>query len=354
MAPADRNQFQAYAMQMADKYGVPRDVFFGLVSQESGWNQGARSPVGATGLTQLMPGTAAGLHVDPNNWMQNLEGGAKYLSYQLKAFGGDVTLALAAYNAGPGAVRKYNGVPPYSETQNYVKRVMEYASQYSGDLSPAVPGAPVQQPTQTPQRAATRLGELLAPIEKLGSQSATILRAIRSKEGSIPAPSQEYPLPGVPAVRAADGTIVRFATDVNGPMSPTGQAVVQQAMKFLGTPYVWGGETPQGFDCSGFLQYLYAQRGISIPRVTYDQVKTGQPISAKNLQPGDGVFFAKDGDVHHVGVYIGNGQFIHAPRTGDVVKISSLNEPYYQAQFVGGRRWGQPQQPPPKNGKKTN
>ena len=115
----------------AKKYGIDPALLAGLVKQESGFNPNAGSPAGARGLTQLMPGTAAGLGVtnvlDP---AQSLEGGAKYLRQQLDAFGGDVTRALAAYNAGPGAVQRYGGVPPYAETQNYVRAVQANAAAY--------------------------------------------------------------------------------------------------------------------------------------------------------------------------------------------------------------------------------
>lgn len=117
---------------VAGQYGIPANLFLGLIRQESGFNAHARSPVGAYGYTQLMPGTARGLGVNPMNPHQNLIGGAKYLRAQLDRFNGNVAYALAAYNAGPGAVSKYGGVPPYSETQNYVKAVQRYARIYSG------------------------------------------------------------------------------------------------------------------------------------------------------------------------------------------------------------------------------
>ena len=111
--------------------GLDPALLAGLVKQESGFNPNAGSGAGAKGLTQLMPATAAGLGVtnvlDP---VQNLNGGAKYLKQQLDAFGGDVTKALAAYNAGPGAVQRFGGVPPYSETQNYVRIVQANAASF--------------------------------------------------------------------------------------------------------------------------------------------------------------------------------------------------------------------------------
>jgi soluble lytic murein transglycosylase-like protein len=111
--------------------GIDPALLAGLVKQESGFNPNAGSGAGARGLTQLMPGTASGLGVtnvlDP---VQSLNGGAKYLKQQLDAFGGDVTKALAAYNAGPGAVQRFGGVPPYAETQSYVRIVQANAAAY--------------------------------------------------------------------------------------------------------------------------------------------------------------------------------------------------------------------------------
>ncbi|HEY6151404.1 MAG TPA: NlpC/P60 family protein [Gaiellaceae bacterium] len=110
--------------------------------------------------------------------------------------------------------------------------------------------------------------------------------------------------------------------------------VVGYAMSFVGTPYVWGGASPSGFDCSGFVMYVYAHFGVSLPHSSYAQYGYGSPVSMSQLQPGDLVFF--DG-LGHVGIYVGGGSFIHAPHTGDVVKVSSLTG-WYASTFVGGRR----------------
>jgi soluble lytic murein transglycosylase-like protein len=120
----------------AARNGIDPALLKGLVSQESGFDPSARSGAGAVGLTQLMPGTAAGLGVtDPTDPVQSLEGGAKYLRQQLDRFGGDQRLALAAYNAGPGAVQRFGGVPPYRETQNYVSSVLAKAAAYGGTIA---------------------------------------------------------------------------------------------------------------------------------------------------------------------------------------------------------------------------
>ena len=125
--------FDAQINAAASANGIDPALLKGLVSQESGFNPNARSGAGAVGLTQLMPGTAAGLGVtNPLDPAQSLQGGAKYLRDQLDRFGGDETLALAAYNAGPGAVQKFGGVPPYLETQNYVTSVMSKAAAFRG------------------------------------------------------------------------------------------------------------------------------------------------------------------------------------------------------------------------------
>lgn len=111
--------------RIAREEGVDENQFLALVYQESRFNPCAKSGAGATGLAQLMPGTAAELGVDENNIEQNLRGGARYYKTQLEKFGGDVNLALAAYNAGPGAVSRYGGIPPFKETQGYVAAITQ-------------------------------------------------------------------------------------------------------------------------------------------------------------------------------------------------------------------------------------
>lgn len=117
-----RGEFLPLARAAARKHGVPEDLFLRLVQQESNWNPNAKSHKGALGLAQLMPQTARYLKVDPKDPRQNLEGGARYLKEQYRKFG-SWRLALAAYNAGPGAVEKYGGVPPFRETRKYVRKI---------------------------------------------------------------------------------------------------------------------------------------------------------------------------------------------------------------------------------------
>jgi hypothetical protein len=118
-----RGEYIAVAKAAAARHGVPEDLFLRLVQQESGWNPNAVSPKGATGLAQLMPGTARALGVDISDPQENLDGGARYLRAMYDKFG-SWRLALAAYNAGPGAVEEHGGIPPFAETRNYVIAIL--------------------------------------------------------------------------------------------------------------------------------------------------------------------------------------------------------------------------------------
>jgi cell wall-associated NlpC family hydrolase len=106
-------------------------------------------------------------------------------------------------------------------------------------------------------------------------------------------------------------------------------------MRYLGVPYRWGGASPSGFDCSGLVMYAFAQVGVSLPHNAAMQYGYGSPVSRSQLAPGDVVFFNGLG---HNGIYIGGGQFVHAPHTGDVVKVSSLSDSWYARTYVGARR----------------
>jgi cell wall-associated NlpC family hydrolase len=198
--------------------------------------------------------------------------------------------ALLAYLMTNGAMAHQRGVDPNA---GLVSMLM------SGGLN-------TQQPTQGPTQAPTA-GQTPAHVAQLPTANPKRPVNVVQDHGQAPAP----------------GT----------------NTVIDLARRYLGTPYKWGGANPKtGFDCSGLVQYVYAQKGIALPRTTYQQIKVGKPVNQQNLAPGDIVFFQNKGDVHHEGLYIGNGQFIHAPHTGDVIKISSLSDPYYQRQFAGGRR----------------
>ncbi|MBZ9636179.1 NlpC/P60 family protein [Clostridium sp. FP1] len=118
-------------------------------------------------------------------------------------------------------------------------------------------------------------------------------------------------------------------TPSRGSATIADNAIIAYASNFLGTPYLWGGTSPSGFDCSGFTQYVYAHFGISVGRTTFDQINDGVQVSRDNLQPGDLIFFGTFASPHHMGMYVGDNNYIHAPHTGDVIKISPVGRNDY-------------------------
>ncbi|MFF9214163.1 MULTISPECIES: NlpC/P60 family protein [unclassified Streptomyces] len=238
--------------------------------QESGFNPGARSPAKALGIAQFIPGTWATHGIDGDGdgdrdiWDPNdaIPSAASYdceLAKYVKDVPGNATHnMLAAYNAGAYAVIKYGGVPPYKETQNYVKTITTLEDSFA------------------------------APVSRLD-----------------------------PSKQAA--------------------GAIYFAQKKLGTPYLWGGEgTPeQGgrFDCSGLTQAAYDSVGIRLPRVANDQYNAGPHPKRDELLPGDLVFFSNDPTdsraIHHVGIYVGGGYMIDAPRTGAVIRFDPIDTKDY-------------------------
>jgi hypothetical protein len=140
-------EYEDLARSIAIEEGIDPELYVRLVRQESAFNPDARSDAGAIGLAQLMPGTAADLGVDPTDPVQNLRGGARYLRQQLDRFG-SVPLALAAYNAGPGRVSEYGGIPPFEETQNYVRRILGGANLGLRDVNAMAPAQPQEEEPQ--------------------------------------------------------------------------------------------------------------------------------------------------------------------------------------------------------------
>jgi peptidoglycan DL-endopeptidase CwlO len=187
-------------------------------------------------------------------------------------------------------------------------------------------------------RLSSQLGHeqrLLASIkgeiaQMIAAEAARQLALKRTAQARYQTISQQQ------ALALQDAAIGATASAGGATIAPPSQygGVVGIAMRYLGTPYVWGGASPGGFDCSGLVAYAYSQVGVSLPHYTGAQWNVGVPVSRGDLQAGDLVFF--DG-LGHVGIYIGGGQFIHAPHSGDVVKISSMTG-WYDSTYVGARR----------------
>jgi len=172
-------------------------------------------------------------------------------------------------------------------------------------------------------RAAAATSASREPAPAPTTAAAPAPAASPSPAPSPPPPPSPSPPPAPPPPPASSGP--------TGSGHPEAAAI---AARYLGVPYRWGGASPSGFDCSGLVMYVYAQLGISLPHYTVAQYHMGVSVSRSRLQPGDLVFF--DG-LGHVGIYIGQNQFIHAPHTGDVVKVTSITGWYAQT-YVGARR----------------
>jgi len=142
--------------------------------------------------------------------------------------------------------------------------------------------------------------------------------------------------PKVPAVRPGGESLPRTR-----PPTDMGGIAARTAERFVGIPYRWGGDTVvEGMDCSGFVRAVFNLCGVNIPRTSREQFLTGEAVARENLADGDLVFFGASGDqINHVGIYVGGGRFVHAPRRGDDIRISSLDEPYFARKFVGGKRY---------------
>lgn len=157
------------------------------------------------------------------------------------------------------------------------------------------------------------------------------VEASRPPSRGAGAPVPERTVPAVPE-QTAPATPERT---VPATPEPDRHAVAAVAMKYVGTPYAWGGTSPAGFDCSGFVQYVYGKIGVALPRTVREQYRVGTPVSRDALAVGDLVFFDR---LRHNGIYIGSGRFIHAARSGDTVRVSSLDEGWFRQRWVGARR----------------
>jgi peptidoglycan DL-endopeptidase CwlO len=179
-----------------------------------------------------------------------------------------------------------------------------------------------------------QLGERRQLLSSIKSEITQMQEAEQARQAELAAQARaRLQTQGAAVLDASAGAVVDPPATYAPPPGKYG-GVVGIAMQYLGIPYVYGGASPSGFDCSGFVMYVFGQVGVSLPHNAAAQYGYGMPVSQGQLQPGDLVFFNGLG---HVGIYIGGGQFIHSPHTGDVVKISSLSG-WYSSTWVGARR----------------
>jgi peptidoglycan DL-endopeptidase CwlO len=182
-----------------------------------------------------------------------------------------------------------------------------------------------------------KISSLQSQITQLvGERKARLAREARERAAAAAAAAAEAAAAQQSAPSPSPAPIEPPSAGPVPPASSVGAQAVQIAMGELGVPYVWGGASPAGFDCSGLTMWVYAQLGIPLGHYTGSQWASGVPVPYDQLAPGDLVFF--EPDIGHVGIYIGNGQFIHAPHTGTVVQISSLSDSWYAAEYQGARR----------------
>jgi murein DD-endopeptidase len=186
-------------------------------------------------------------------------------------------------------------------------------------------------------QAGPDVGASVVPVQAAPNDGAGVALAPATTEA-----------PGAPLllIRDAEDAVVVALADPDADTVHNGEAVedvgsgaVRYALELVGTPYVWGGNTPDGLDCSGLVQYSYALAGLEIPRAVVTQRKASRSVSRSNLRPGDLLFFHIDGKRYsHIGIYIGDDKFVHAPRTGKFVSTASLSNPYWKRSFGGARR----------------
>jgi cell wall-associated NlpC family hydrolase len=190
-------------------------------------------------------------------------------------------------------------------------------------------------------RAAAAARSAAAATTTTTTTAAATTTNITTTASTTPETTTTTPAPLAPSAAPATiptptvPVIPTQPSDSTGLLPPGHPEAAQVALSYLGVPYLWGGSTPSGFDCSGLVSYVYAQLGVNLPHFAAAQWDYGVPVTVPQLQPGDLVFFDA---LDHVGIYLGNGLFIDAPHTGAFVRIDSLSEKWYSKKYVGARR----------------
>lgn len=266
----------------ANKYGVGQyvDLLLAKIMQEAGGSPQALAtdPMQSSESAGYSPGYF-------RNPEQSINQGVKYFADVLKKAGGNIPLTLQAYNFGPGFI--------------------DYVKSHGGQMT---------------QQLVNSFSDMMA--KKMGWSGYGDKNYVQN------------------VLKFYNGSSIGPTSSSSGG-SQKGLNAVTNAAKFLGGRYVWGGTDPyNGVDCSGLTQYVYRQQGINIPRVSQDQYRAGTPVAKNNLQPGDLVFFMTDGKtVSHVGIYQGNGVFVHAASAKRGIVTNRLSDSYYAQTYVGARRY---------------
>ena len=262
-----------------------------------------------------------------------VESGVKNLNFGDADSVGFFQMRVGIWNQGA-----YKGFPDKPELQ--VKWFLDTAEQVKKQR--IARGQSVTDPKQ--------FGEWIADVERPAAQyrgryqlrlgEANGLLGGGGAAPSAPAAVEQAAV--APAAPAAAADVAAAATGGGGGAGPRALAALKEAQKYTGTAYKWGGSTPQtGFDCSGLVQWAYAKAGIQIPRVTDAQfaASNGTPVDRGDLRPGDLLFFGEPGNIYHVAISMGGDKFLHAPKTGDVVKVASLKESYFSSNYAGAKRF---------------
>jgi peptidoglycan DL-endopeptidase CwlO len=235
------------------------------------------------------------------------------------------------------------------DTMSLYKRTRGYFGRSVAAIATWKQAITAQQRVVARQTARRRLAfrqlqQSKAVIDRTIARNRRILRGLtRSIRRALAEQRRKQRIADALAARRAREALSRYGVHfslstldgLNGGGSSVGIRAAKVALSYLGTPYVWGAESPGAFDCSGLMQWAYSRVGVRIPRVTSQQIQAGIYVPRDRLAPGDLVFF--DGG-HHVGMYLGQGAFVQAPHTGDVVKVSTLNTGYYASEYFAGIR----------------
>lgn len=252
------------------------------------------------------------------------------------------TRASSMYREGPLAFMEVlvatTSFEQFASTWDLLKDMNEYDASAVAELKVAraeaeKAKADLAQREEAAQAELNQMAKNKKAIEGELAQRQSMLRGLESEIAQIEAADEAR---AAAAARAAVAQARSQRSSGTRQFPPPTRAarseVVSIAKRYLGAPYRWGASGPNSFDCSGFTMFVYAQVGVSLPHSSRAQIGSGQRVSRADLQPGDLVFFGSP--IHHVGIYVGGGQYIHSPRTGDVVKISSLS----RGDFAGACR----------------